>query len=57
MDRNVSGKNLVRRLPESLSARRAWIEILIIRQHREPDRSLSARRAWIEIQALSLSTL
>ena len=33
----------------SLSARRAWIEILIPGSAHAPNRSLSARRAWIEI--------
>ena len=33
----------------SLSARRAWIEILIIKLIRAGGRSLSARRAWIEM--------
>ena len=33
----------------SLSARRAWIEILCLRLMFWPFRSLSARRAWIEI--------
>ena len=33
----------------SLSARRAWIEIMIITESYNFKRSLSARRAWIEI--------
>ena len=33
----------------SLSARRAWIEILFTRVWNNPDKSLSARRAWIEM--------
>ena len=33
----------------SLSARRAWIEMLICVFWMAPNRSLSARRAWIEI--------
>ena len=33
----------------SLSARRAWIEILPSKQCAEIAKSLSARRAWIEI--------
>ena len=36
----------------SLSARRAWIEIVkLFRQNYECFKSLSARRAWIEILA------
>ena len=34
---------------ESLSARRAWIEIKIILLSRITRKSLSARRAWIEM--------
>ena len=33
----------------SLSARRAWIEIIVILPYRAINASLSARRAWIEI--------
>ena len=33
----------------SLSARRAWIEILMACQAKKYSGSLSARRAWIEI--------
>ena len=33
----------------SLSARRAWIEILLNSKDRHLTQSLSARRAWIEI--------
>ena len=33
----------------SLSARRAWIEIVSHNEKLHSDRSLSARRAWIEI--------
>ena len=33
----------------SLSARRAWIEILVGDDGNEVNQSLSARRAWIEI--------
>ena len=35
----------------SLSARRAWIEIVRARSGRARSGSLSARRAWIEISA------
>ena len=34
----------------SLSARRAWIEIIMFVNLRVVDGSLSARRAWIEMQ-------
>ena len=34
---------------ESLSARRAWIEIVITAMTSQISVSLSARRAWIEI--------
>ena len=34
---------------ESLSARRAWIEIIMYRLNCHLTESLSARRAWIEI--------
>ena len=40
--------------PGSLSARRAWIEILISRLPRSGTVSLSARRAWIEIKQFFL---
>ncbi len=39
----------------SLSARRAWIEMLAPRLVDMSDASLSARRAWIEIASDSLS--
>ena len=37
----------------SLSARRAWIEIVISAMTSQISVSLSARRAWIEIKELS----
>ena len=37
----------------SLSARRAWIEIVSFRGHDFWPRSLSARRAWIEMGRLN----
>ena len=37
----------------SLSARRAWIEILVGDCNEAPVVSLSARRAWIEIGSIS----
>ena len=51
VDRNDSFD--VERLPDpstSLSARRAWIEIIRLQQAVNDMRSLSARRAWIEIE-------
>ena len=46
------------KLVKSLSARRAWIEILIIKLIRAGGRrSLSARRAWIEILIMLPETL
>ena len=37
--------------PQSLSARRAWIEIILgVVRFSDITRSLSARRAWIEIK-------
>ena len=41
----------------SLSARRAWIEILEYAHAIDADGSLSARRAWIEILAHSITPL
>ena len=54
VDRNLRWLTLARPFWASLSARRAWIEILA--HHRDAPRkwSLSARRAWIEISASGL---
>ena len=52
MDRNLSFPNYIRRLLRSLSARRAWIEMLALRLTDMSAASLSARRAWIEIALL-----
>ena len=50
MDRNVSAYVAVVPVEQSLSARRAWIEIKIPRAITDTGLlSLSARRAWIEI--------
>ena len=49
MDRNVVGDVMGKALAESLSARRAWIEILSALAVWPGLLSLSARRAWIEI--------
>ena len=52
MDRNIRGNPYLQIGKQSLSARRAWIEIVsaLIIQSRLRS-SLSARRAWIEIRA------
>ena len=49
MDRNVNHFGVCVAHKLSLSARRAWIEILIPQHTRNIFPSLSARRAWIEI--------
>ena len=53
MDRNYAQAQLVNGVQKSLSARRAWIEILISARQVCLIWSLSARRAWIEIEAPS----
>ena len=49
MDRNLVIHLYTVRIPKSLSARRAWIEIAGAGIVGNTDVSLSARRAWIEI--------
>ena len=50
VDRNLDTVQIVIIVVQSLSARRAWIEIYLpIELSREQGASLSARRAWIEI--------
>ena len=49
MDRNREPTTRRHDKDESLSARRAWIEIKTRSQPSKPRTSLSARRAWIEI--------
>ena len=50
VDRNKELKRLYMCSDGSLSARRAWIEIVVtMLQKAMSTRSLSARRAWIEI--------
>ena len=49
MDRNKRSISRIKVCIESLSARRAWIEILMKCQAKKYSGSLSARRAWIEI--------
>ena len=53
VDRNQYLSGVLDFGPGSLSARRAWIEILLNTQNRHLTKSLSARRAWIEIETLS----
>ena len=51
VDRNTQNKHPLTKPIESLSARRAWIEICPKAAPSEaPTTSLSARRAWIEIK-------
>ena len=52
VDRNTSIDNLTQGVFKSLSARRAWIEILMKCQVKKYSGSLSARRAWIEMLTL-----
>ena len=52
MDRNDTVQIVVVVVNASLSARRAWIEILFFFYNFARQVSLSARRAWIEIPAL-----
>ena len=53
MDRNLHAVQIVIIVMQSLSARRAWIEIRA-QTHKVGDvLSLSARRAWIEIEFVS----
>ena len=49
VDRNTVKVGRSNRNEKSLSARRAWIEIIKFVNLRVLDGSLSARRAWIEI--------
>ena len=50
VDRNCAYLRFVAPLNASLSARRAWIEIQVVKLiFALQERSLSARRAWIEI--------
>ena len=54
VDRNPDWSGLIPLARESLSARRAWIEIPLHDKDVNPDGSLSARRAWIEIRMVTL---
>ena len=49
VDRNIKGSPYLQIGKQSLSARRAWIEIVITAMTSQISVSLSARRAWIEI--------
>ena len=49
VDRNTMRRDFKALGLLSLSARRAWIEIMIQHAKKKSTRSLSARRAWIEI--------
>ena len=49
VDRNIYAQNFCVCIIQSLSARRAWIEIRLVGMSAAWNRSLSARRAWIEI--------
>ena len=49
VDRNVDAQNLCVSIIQSLSARRAWIEIGALQNRGCCRWSLSARRAWIEM--------
>ena len=53
VDRNRLGK-ISFQVPGSLSARRAWIEILARHRAERQKSSLSARRAWIEIWPVAI---
>ena len=50
VDRNTPMTYIKEEINESLSARRAWIEIIVISPACRKLKSLSARRAWIEIR-------
>ena len=56
VDRNVTLDVAVVPSEQSLSARRAWIEIAIANTVISCFTSLSARRAWIEIRLFSTPT-
>ena len=55
VDRNFNHQSLNLPSKPSLSARRAWIEILAYPDMIICTKSLSARRAWIEINVIYLS--
>ena len=49
VDRNKQITETMKQMTGSLSARRAWIEIVITAMTAQISVSLSARRAWIEM--------
>ena len=53
VDRNFGPSALSGPRAQSLSARRAWIEITTYLDTSSMDESLSARRAWIEISIIT----
>ena len=53
VDRNVAIATASAVAISSLSARRAWIEMIFLLSQLSLQRSLSARRAWIEMQKQS----
>ena len=54
VDRNLKRKEREKHGRRSLSARRAWIEIVaMVPAEQRPTKSLSARRAWIEIDPVT----
>ena len=55
MDRNFNAMQIVVVIVQSLSARRAWIEIRESQSHFASSLSLSARRAWIEMHVRGYS--
>ena len=57
MDRNLGAMQIVIVVVESLSARRAWIEISYGALVGASEMSLSARRAWIEIGLFGVDTV
>ena len=53
VDRNLHAVQIIVVVMQSLSARRAWIEIAYGALEGASEMSLSARRAWIEIVTLN----
>ena len=53
MDRNLLVVGSLTTLGGSLSARRAWIEIIFMPRENLVNGSLSARRAWIEMERVN----
>ena len=57
VDRNIESNKNQTFDDLSLSARRAWIEIIFVANPIPKLWSLSARRAWIEIHTLALQSI